>query len=116
TRPKLVSLDTEEFHDRHMTVAAFRSVLDEREFRSLTAGIALQAYLPDSHAVLEELCEWAARRRSAGGAPVRVRLVKGANLAMESVDAEIAGWSPAPYAAKAEVDASFKRMLDIRLA
>jgi RHH-type proline utilization regulon transcriptional repressor/proline dehydrogenase/delta 1-pyrroline-5-carboxylate dehydrogenase len=116
TPPKLVSLDMEEYHDLHMTVAAFRKVLNEPEFRSLTAGIALQAYLPDSHAVLEELCEWAARRRSAGGAPVRVRLVKGANLAMELVDAEIAGWMPAPYASKAEVDASFKRMLDVGLA
>jgi RHH-type transcriptional regulator, proline utilization regulon repressor / proline dehydrogenase / delta 1-pyrroline-5-carboxylate dehydrogenase len=116
TPAKLVSLDMEEYHDLHLTVAAFSTVLDEPEFRSLTAGIALQAYLPDSHAVLEQLCDWASRRRSAGGAPVRVRLVKGANLAMESVDAEIAGWTPAPYANKAEVDASFKRMLDVGLA
>jgi RHH-type proline utilization regulon transcriptional repressor/proline dehydrogenase/delta 1-pyrroline-5-carboxylate dehydrogenase len=113
---KLVNLDMEEYHDLHLTVAAFRAVLDEPEFRSLTAGIALQAYLPDSHGVLEDLCDWAARRRAAGGAPLRVRLVKGANLAMESVDAELAGWTPAPYADKADVDASFKRMLDVGLA
>lgn len=116
TPPKLVSLDMEEYHDLAMTVVAFRTVLDEPEFRPLTAGIALQAYLPDSHAVLEEICEWAARRRAAGGAPVRVRLVKGANLAMESVDAELAGWTPAPYPDKADVDASYKRMLDLGLA
>ncbi|HEX5587315.1 MAG TPA: proline dehydrogenase family protein [Acidimicrobiia bacterium] len=114
--PKLVTLDMEEYHDLHVTVAAFHTVLDETEFRSVTAGIALQAYLPDSHAALEAVCEWAAQRRSAGGAPVRVRLVKGANLAMESVEAELAGWTPAPYASKADVDASFKRMLDLGLA
>jgi len=114
--PKLVSLDMEEYHDLHLTVDAFRTVLDEPEFRSLVAGLALQAYLPDSHAVLAELCAWASRRRSAGGAPVRVRLVKGANLAMESVEAELADWAPAPYASKGEVDASFKRMLDVGLA
>jgi RHH-type proline utilization regulon transcriptional repressor/proline dehydrogenase/delta 1-pyrroline-5-carboxylate dehydrogenase len=116
TPPKLVNLDMEEYHDLHLTVAVFRAVLDEPEFRSLTAGIALQAYLPDSHAVFAEICDWARRRRAAGAAPVRVRLVKGANLAMESVDAEIAGWAPAPYADKADVDASFKRMLEIGLA
>jgi RHH-type proline utilization regulon transcriptional repressor/proline dehydrogenase/delta 1-pyrroline-5-carboxylate dehydrogenase len=116
TPPKLVTLDMEEYHDLDLTVAAFRTVLDEPEFRSLTAGIALQAYLPDSHAVLEELGAWAARRRATGGAPVRVRLVKGANLAMESVEAELAGWPAAPYPTKADVDASFKRMLDAGLS
>jgi RHH-type transcriptional regulator, proline utilization regulon repressor / proline dehydrogenase / delta 1-pyrroline-5-carboxylate dehydrogenase len=113
--PKLVSLDMEEYHDLHLTVAAFRRVLDEPEFRSLIAGVALQAYLPDSYAVLEELCAWASLRRSGGGAPVRVRLVKGANLAMECVDAELAGWMPAPYADKAEVDAAFKHLFDLGL-
>ena len=68
--PKLVSFDMEEYHDLHLTVAAFRTVLDEPQFRSLTAGIALQAYLPDSHAVLEDLCEWAGRRREIGRAHV----------------------------------------------
>jgi RHH-type proline utilization regulon transcriptional repressor/proline dehydrogenase/delta 1-pyrroline-5-carboxylate dehydrogenase len=45
-----------------------------------------------------------------------VRLVKGANLAMEQVEADLAGWQPAPYATKAEVDASFKRMVDVAFA
>ncbi len=72
----------------------------------------LQAYLPDSFGVLDELCTWAAARRRAGGAPVRVRIVKGANLAMEQVEAELAGWPQAPYETKADVDANYKRMLD----
>jgi RHH-type proline utilization regulon transcriptional repressor/proline dehydrogenase/delta 1-pyrroline-5-carboxylate dehydrogenase len=110
--PKFVYLDMEEYRDLHLTVVAFRSVLDEPEFLALPAGIALQAYVPDSFAVLDELCEWAAARRAAGGAPVRVRIVKGANLAMEQVEAELMGWPQAPYETKAEVDAHYKRMLD----
>jgi RHH-type proline utilization regulon transcriptional repressor/proline dehydrogenase/delta 1-pyrroline-5-carboxylate dehydrogenase len=109
---KLVYLDMEEYRDLHLTVVAFRTVLDRPEFLSLPAGIALQAYLPDSYAVLDELCEWAAARRARGGAPVRVRIVKGANLAMEQVEAELAGWPQAPFATKADVDAHYKRMLD----
>ena len=31
---------------------------------------------------------------------------------MEQVDAELSGWQPAPYGTKAEVDASFKALLD----
>ncbi len=116
TPPKLVYLDMEEYRDLHLTVAAFRTALDEPEFRSLPGGIALQAYLPDSYAVLDELCEWAAARRDIGGAPARVRIVKGANLAMEQVEAELMGWPQAPYDTKAEVDAHYKRMLDRALA
>ncbi|MDP9336129.1 MAG: proline dehydrogenase family protein, partial [Actinomycetota bacterium] len=61
--PKLVYLDMEEYRDLHITVAAFRMTLDDPEFRGLTAGLALQAYLPDAFGVLDELCEWAAARR-----------------------------------------------------
>jgi RHH-type proline utilization regulon transcriptional repressor/proline dehydrogenase/delta 1-pyrroline-5-carboxylate dehydrogenase len=111
TPAKFVYLDMEEYRDLHLAVDAFRMVLDEPEFLALAAGIALQAYLPDSHAVLDDLCAWAAARRARGGAPARVRIVKGANLAMEQVDAELAGWLQAPYLTKADVDASYKRMV-----
>jgi RHH-type proline utilization regulon transcriptional repressor/proline dehydrogenase/delta 1-pyrroline-5-carboxylate dehydrogenase len=110
--PTFVYLDMEEYRDLHLTVVAFRTVLDEPEFAALTGGIALQAYVPDSFAVLDELCEWARDRRARGGAPVRVRIVKGANLAMEAVEAELTGWPQAPYTSKAEVDANYKRMVD----
>ena len=115
TPPKLVNLDMEEHRDLELTLAAFRQVLEEPELVHLPAGVALQAYLPDSHAALDELIAWARRRRAAGGAWTRVRLVKGANLGMEQVEAELAGWPPAPYPSKPDVDASFKRMLDAAL-
>jgi RHH-type proline utilization regulon transcriptional repressor/proline dehydrogenase/delta 1-pyrroline-5-carboxylate dehydrogenase len=109
---KLVNLDMEEYRDLALTLAAFREVLDEDEFLGFRAGIALQAYLPDSWDAQREITAWARRRVSRGGAPVRIRLVKGANLAMETIEAEMRGWSPAPYATKAETDANFKRMLE----
>ena len=110
-----VNVDMEEYRDLEMTVGAFTRVLDEPEFIPFEAGLVLQAYLPDSHDVLEHLGNWAAERRRRGGAPIKVRLVKGANLAMETVEAELHDWVPAPYPTKADVDASFKRMLDSAL-
>ncbi|MDN5914357.1 MAG: bifunctional proline dehydrogenase/L-glutamate gamma-semialdehyde dehydrogenase, partial [Pseudonocardia sp.] len=107
-----VNLDMEEYKDLHLTVALFTTLLSRPEFRDLPAGIVLQAYLPDSVAALDELGEFAARRAADGGAPIKVRLVKGANLAMERVDAEVHDWSQAPYATKAEVDANYVRLLD----
>jgi RHH-type proline utilization regulon transcriptional repressor/proline dehydrogenase/delta 1-pyrroline-5-carboxylate dehydrogenase len=102
-----VNLDMEAYDDLELTVATFRRVLDEPEFAELDAGIVLQAYIPDSVDVLRDLVAW--------GHPVKVRLVKGANLAMERVEAELRGWPQAPYATKAEVDANYKRLLDLAL-
>lgn len=109
---KFVNLDMEEYRDLALTVTAFREVLEEPEFLPLSAGIVLQAYLPDSWTVQRELTAWAQARVHRGGAPIKIRLVKGANLAMESVEAELHGWTPAPYATKAETDANYRRMLE----
>ncbi|HVA53439.1 MAG TPA: bifunctional proline dehydrogenase/L-glutamate gamma-semialdehyde dehydrogenase [Acidimicrobiales bacterium] len=110
-----VNLDMEEYRDLRLTLAAFTTVLDEAEFHRLSAGLVLQAYLPDSHRALQELIDFAARRHATGGGQLKVRLVKGANLAMERVESELHGWRPAPYGSKADVDASFCRLLDVVL-
>lgn len=110
-----VNLDMEEFCDLDLTIAAFTHILDEPEFLGLTAGIVLQAYLPDSAEALERIELWAAARCTRGGAPIKVRLVKGANLPMERVDAEIHGWPLAPWGSKVETDAHYKRLLDAAL-
>ncbi len=111
TSHRFINLDMEEYRDLHLTVAAFQQVLDEDEFLPLRAGLVLQAYLPDSFAVQQDLTAWAQRRVARGGAPIKIRIVKGANLAMEQVEASLAGWEPAPYSTKVEVDANFKRMV-----
>ncbi|MCA4997502.1 bifunctional proline dehydrogenase/L-glutamate gamma-semialdehyde dehydrogenase [Tsukamurella tyrosinosolvens] len=112
---KFVNLDMEEYKDLDLTLDVFTALLDEPEFRSLTAGIVLQAYLPDSMGALARLTDFARRRVAAGGAPIKVRLVKGANLAMERVDAEVHDWPLATYGSKADVDANYLRMVDTAL-
>lgn len=108
---KLVNLDMEEYRDLALTMQSFREVLDEPEFESLEAGVVLQAYLPDSFQVQQELTAWARKRFDRTGAGIRLRLVKGANLAMERAEAAQRGWPQAPYDSKREVDANYKRML-----
>jgi RHH-type proline utilization regulon transcriptional repressor/proline dehydrogenase/delta 1-pyrroline-5-carboxylate dehydrogenase len=110
-----INLDMEEYRDLRLTLSAFMAVLAEPEFLKLHAGIVLQAYLPDSHAALEELISFSKQRHREGGGTVKVRLVKGANLAMEHVEAELHGWRAAPYGSKADVDASYLRLLDVAL-
>ncbi len=110
--PKFVNLDMEEYRDLHLTVALFQSVLDEPEFLHYSAGIVLQSYLPDSSDIQRQLTEWALARVKKGGSPIKIRIVKGANLAMEKVESAIRLWPQAPYISKMEVDANFKRMVD----
>ncbi|MBD7919641.1 bifunctional proline dehydrogenase/L-glutamate gamma-semialdehyde dehydrogenase [Cellulomonas sp. Sa3CUA2] len=112
TTPKFVNLDMEEYKDLDLTVEVFTRLLDRPSLVGLEAGIVLQAYLPDALPAMQRLQTWAARRRAAGGAGIKVRLVKGANLPMEHVEAELHGWPLATWGTKRETDAHYKRVLD----
>jgi RHH-type proline utilization regulon transcriptional repressor/proline dehydrogenase/delta 1-pyrroline-5-carboxylate dehydrogenase len=110
-----LNLDMEEYRDLDLTIAVFTRLLEKPELRRLRAGIVLQAYLPDALPALDELTAWATARVDAGGAPIKVRLVKGANLAMERVDAAMHDWPLAPYSSKLDTDANYVRCLDAAL-
>ncbi|HWU27517.1 MAG TPA: bifunctional proline dehydrogenase/L-glutamate gamma-semialdehyde dehydrogenase, partial [Microbacterium sp.] len=112
---KFINLDMEEYKDLDLTIAVFTGILDRPEFKDLEAGIVLQAYLPDALSAMIRLQEWAAERVADGGAPIKVRVVKGANLPMETVDAESHGWALATWSTKQESDASYKAVLDYAL-
>jgi RHH-type proline utilization regulon transcriptional repressor/proline dehydrogenase/delta 1-pyrroline-5-carboxylate dehydrogenase len=112
---KFINLDMEEFKDLDLTIAVFTAILDREEFRGLEAGIVLQAYLPDALGAMIRLQEWSAARVAGGGAPIKVRVVKGANLPMERVDAETHDWPLATWDSKQASDASYKAVLDYAL-
>ncbi len=109
--PKSVTLDMEAYRDLALTASAFTHALDQPEFRNFFAGMALQAYLPDSFGILQEITAWARRRVDAGHSPVKVRIVKGANMEMELIESSLSGWPLAPYDNKLDVDANWKRMV-----
>lgn len=108
---KFVYLDMEEYRDKDLTAQAFMRTLDRPGLEGVSAGIALQSYIPDSFATLVAIQDWARRRVVAGGGRITVRLVKGANMEAERLEASLRGWPQAPYTTKRETDANFKRML-----
>ncbi|MBB2993099.1 RHH-type proline utilization regulon transcriptional repressor/proline dehydrogenase/delta 1-pyrroline-5-carboxylate dehydrogenase [Mycolicibacterium iranicum] len=110
--PKFINLDMEEYRDLEMTIAVFTRLLDRPELLGLEAGIVLQAYLPDALSAMTRLQDWASARRERGGAGIKVRLVKGANLPMEHVEAELHSWPPATWPTKQDTDTNYKRVLD----
>jgi RHH-type proline utilization regulon transcriptional repressor/proline dehydrogenase/delta 1-pyrroline-5-carboxylate dehydrogenase len=102
-----VNFDMEQYAFKDVTLQIFREVLEEGPFRDWPdAGIAIQAYLRDTGDDLERLAAWAQRR----GAPVGVRLVKGAYWDFETILAGQMGWPVPVWSHKWESDANFERM------
>ncbi len=115
THGTFINLDMEEFRDLALTVDAFKRVLSEKDFLHIHAGIVLQAYLPESHSAFADLVAFAVERHKLQGGTIKIRLVKGANLAMEKAEGELHGYTPAPYGSKSDVDASYSRLVDTAL-
>ncbi len=113
--PKFVNLDMEEYRDLDITKTAFMQTLDQEQFKNYSAGIVLQSYLPDSYTIQKELTQWANKRVADGGSPIKIRIVKGANMEMEQVESALFNWPLATYNTKLEVDANYKRMVEYGL-
>ncbi|WP_427005746.1 proline dehydrogenase family protein [Pseudarthrobacter sp. H2] len=114
-KAKFINLDMEEYKDLDLTIAVFTRILDKPEFKNLETGIVLQAYLPDALAAMIRLQDWAAARRAGGGAAIKVRVVKGANLPMEHVEASLHGWPLATWNTKQDSDTNYKRVINYAL-
>ena len=101
-----VNVDMEQYAHKDLTYAIFRAVMGEPEFRDWAdLGIVCQAYLPEAEADLRRLRAWVAER----GAPVTVRLVKGAYWDYEVLHAQQLGWPIPVYTEKWQSDASYER-------
>ncbi len=115
TQAKFVNLDMEEYRDLHLTLDAFKTTLEQDEFKNFHAGIVLQTYLPDTLKELKSLAQWAKDRVHSGGAPIKVRLVKGANQEMELTEASLRHWECVTYLKKEYSDANYKICMDFLL-
>ena len=109
---KFVNLDMEEYKDTELTLDVFLTVMAMPEFKNYTAGIVVQAYLPDAWQFQTALLDFAKKRVADGGAPIKMRLVKGANLGMETIISSLRGWENPVLPTKVEVDANYLQILD----
>jgi RHH-type proline utilization regulon transcriptional repressor/proline dehydrogenase/delta 1-pyrroline-5-carboxylate dehydrogenase len=101
-----IHIDMEQYDYRALTYEIFCQVLSEPEFRSWPdVGIVVQAYQGDAHNELTMLRDWVIRR----GAPITIRLVKGAYWDFEVFTARRLGWPEPVYLEKWQSDLSFER-------
>ncbi len=108
---KFINLDMEEYRDMSLTVDTFINTLSLPRFKDLRAGIVLQAYVPDSYNYLLKLQKWALDRIEKGGAPIKIRIVKGANMEMEMTESSLEDWPLVTFDKKEQSDANYKKML-----
>lgn len=101
-----VHFDMEHYAFKDTTLAIFREILDEREFRQFAdVGIVIQAYLPDAGHDLAQMRDWVERR----GTPVWIRLVKGAYWDYETIAAAARRWPVPVYQQKWQSDDNYER-------
>jgi len=107
-----VNVDMEQFVRRDLVLRAFADTLIEAEVTGSTdVGIVVQAYLKTAEADIAFLRRLAEER----GAPITVRLVKGAYWDEERIVADQHGWDVPVYEQKSSTDASFERCTDLLL-
>jgi RHH-type proline utilization regulon transcriptional repressor/proline dehydrogenase/delta 1-pyrroline-5-carboxylate dehydrogenase len=101
-----VNFDMEQYSFKDTTLAIFKEVLDEPEFRDWPdIGIAIQAYLTDTEKDFADLLEWVKKR----GTPIGIRLVKGAYWDYETIIAAQNDWPIPVWTEKWQSDACFER-------
>jgi RHH-type proline utilization regulon transcriptional repressor/proline dehydrogenase/delta 1-pyrroline-5-carboxylate dehydrogenase len=103
----LVNFDMESYRLKDLTLALFKSILEEEEFRRQPqVGIALQVYLRDCEQDLRELIAWARHAQR----PLSVRLVKGAYWDYETILAQQRAWPVPVWSRKPESDANYEKL------
>jgi len=107
-----VNVDMEQYEYKDLTLRILRDLLAEPEFASYPhVGLALQTYLFDTLDDLRGLAEFARDR----GAPLTIRLVKGAYWDEERIVNAQHGWPIVVFESKAETDATFERCTEALL-
>jgi RHH-type proline utilization regulon transcriptional repressor/proline dehydrogenase/delta 1-pyrroline-5-carboxylate dehydrogenase len=105
-----VTFDMEQYYYKGLTIAVFKGLLEEEEFRDLpAAGIAIQAYLKDTEEDLSGLVKWARETKRR----ITIRLVKGAYWDYEVVVNRRNGWPVPVFLRKEETDLNFERLTKV---
>ena len=107
-----VNFDMESFTHKNATLALFKMLFTESEFRDWPhVGIVSQAYLRDAEDDLRDLLDWGRKR----GTRFAVRLVKGAYWDFEKIKSRQNGWACPVFLQKPESDLNFEVLTRILL-
>lgn len=107
-----ITIDMEQYDLKHIVLGCFQQILLEDEFREWPhIGIAIQAYLKESYADIEQLISLARER----GIPFGIRLVRGAYWDYETVIARQNNWDCPVWENKSDTDYNYEQCLQLLL-
>jgi RHH-type proline utilization regulon transcriptional repressor/proline dehydrogenase/delta 1-pyrroline-5-carboxylate dehydrogenase len=105
--PASLIFDMEQADTKTLLVEIFTRLFAEASYKDYPhAGLALQAYHRETARDIEELLTWVRRR----GAPITVRLVKGAYWDSDTIRYRQRGWAVPLFEHKAETDANYEAL------
>jgi RHH-type proline utilization regulon transcriptional repressor/proline dehydrogenase/delta 1-pyrroline-5-carboxylate dehydrogenase len=105
--PASLIFDMEQADTKTLLVEIFTRLFAEASYKDYPhAGLALQAYHRETARDIEELLAWVRRR----GAPITVRLVKGAYWDSDTIRYRQRGWVVPLFEHKAETDANYEAL------
>ncbi|MEZ4753829.1 MAG: proline dehydrogenase family protein [Bdellovibrionota bacterium] len=103
----LIYIDAEDTGNNPIIFETFKQVFGDSEFKDFPyPGIVLQAYAKECEKYIHETLEFSKKR----GAPVAVRLVKGAYWDMETILSSQQHWESPLFAVKSSSDANYEKL------
>lgn len=115
TPHKFVHFDAGEYRDFPLMMGVFEYLLTQPEYMHVSAGVTVPAYLPQASEIVQRLIDFSLNRVAAGGAALKLRLVKGGHLDQEYKRASKRGGDVATYLNKRDTDANFLRLMESAL-
>ena len=107
-----INVDMEDWHVHDITYNLFEEVLSHPELKDWPhVGIVVQAYLKESEKDVQRLLSLAKNR----GAPITIRLVKGAYWDQEVVHANLHGYPIPVFTDKARTDVNYEKLSRLML-
>jgi RHH-type proline utilization regulon transcriptional repressor/proline dehydrogenase/delta 1-pyrroline-5-carboxylate dehydrogenase len=111
--PASLIFDMEQADTKALLVEIFSRLFAEPSYRDYPyAGLALQAYHRETARDIEGLLTWVRRR----GAPITIRLVKGAYWDSDTIRYRQRGWAVPLFEHKAETDANYEMLTQLILS
>ena len=111
--PASLIFDMEQADTKTLLLDIFTRLFAEPSYKSYPhAGLALQAYHRDTTRDIEGLLSWVRRR----GAPITIRLVKGAYWDSDTIRYRQRGWPVPLFEQKTETDANYESLTQLLLS
>ena len=111
--PASLIFDMEQADTKTLLVEIFTKLFAEPSYKDYPyAGLALQAYHRDTARDIEGLLAWVRRR----GAPIAIRLVKGAYWDSDTIRYRQRGWPVPLFEHKVETDANYESLTSLLLS